>query len=102
MYCVKIGSDNRVQYVAQCFKKLPTGALPIESYPTENPITDYLYLNNSFVYDPAPVVKSETSAESKPTTDDRLDAIEAAIMDIASTMYRDETEESDIEEDTNG
>lgn len=40
------------------------GAISIGSYPTEHPITDYIYQNGKFIYSPLPDVLSGT-AENK-------------------------------------
>lgn len=102
MHYIRLDENNRIVFSMNCFDYIPSNMIPINSAPTEHPITDYLYKNGEFTYDPLPEPDPEPDPE--PTTEDRLDAIEAAIMDIASTMYDNKikesiTNESEVEND---
>jgi hypothetical protein len=71
MYYLKIDENNRIIYSAGYFDYIPFNLIPVESYPTEHPITDYLYINGEFIYSPDKKRKIQnqiTSSENQITT----------------------------------
>lgn len=93
---VKTDENDRVLNTAFYYGSfVPPDMQKIDACPEEGRITDYLYRNGEWIYDPVP---PEPDPEPVPTENDRLDAIEAAIMDIASAMYDDSSETDEVEE----
>jgi hypothetical protein len=92
MYYLKLRKNNRIAYVATYYDRIPDGMIAVSSYPKGKPISDYLYVDDQFIYDPLPRPDPEPIPESEPDNSERLDAIEAAIMDIASAIYGEESE----------
>ena len=69
-YALNIGEDNRI--LSATFEKFATQAMPIVSTLPDGDITDYLYVNSEYIYDPLP---KPPEPEPQPTSDEILDAL---------------------------
>ena len=74
-YALNLGRDGRVLSVTFP-QHAPTGALQVNELP-EGDISQYRYVNGEFVHDPLPLL----ATTPKPTTEDRLSALEAAMLE---------------------
>lgn len=82
MIVLNVSDDGRVLSAA-IYAKPPTGALMIdESELPTGSITDYLYVDGAFVYDPLPT--QEESTQEEPTQEERISALEEALDMILS------------------
>lgn len=79
MYALNLSESRRV--LSATFRKYaPSGAVFVNELPDGN-ISDYLYIDGSFVYDPLP--KQET-ADEIPTTEQRVTDLEEAMSLLLS------------------
>ena len=70
MYALNLNSDNRI--LSATFDEFAPPSQPrVEQLPDGN-ISDYLYVNDDYVYDPLPVPPTPTP---EPTADEILDAL---------------------------
>ena len=74
MYALNLSESGRV--LSATFRKYaPSGAVFVNELPDGN-ISDYLYIDGSFVYDPLP--KQETP-EDNPSAEERIAELEEAL-----------------------
>lgn len=72
MYALNLTDDCRI---LSAWVVLPNGnydGMPIVDYLPEDDITDYLYVDGKYVYEPLP---EPEQPEAEPTTDDVLNAL---------------------------
>lgn len=75
-YALNISEDNRI--LSACVV-LPNGkydGMPIVDVLPEGNLPDYQYINNEFIYNP---LLKEEPAESSPTLEDRVSALENTV-----------------------
>lgn len=73
MYALNLAEDHRI---LSAWKVLPNGnydSMPIVDTLPEGDITDYLYVDDKYVYDPLPKPE-QPEQETEPTVWDELDA----------------------------
>ena len=75
MYSLNLAPDGRV--LSATFERFAPGGVIVDALPEGN-LSDYVYSDGQFVYRPAPSVMTH----EEPTTEDRLDALEAALLEI--------------------
>ena len=76
MYALNLNSDGRV-LSATCPEYAPADVVLVDALP-EDDISDYLYVDGKYIYDPLP----EPEPDLTPTTGERLDALEAAVLEM--------------------
>ena len=75
-YALNLAENSRI-LSATYPQYATTTAVIVESLPEGN-ISDYLYINGEFVYDPIP----SSEVINIPTAEDRLEALEAAVLEM--------------------
>lgn len=84
MYALNLDNENRILSACVVLEGMDYTDMPIVDTLPEGDITDYLYINGHYEYAPLPKPESvETVTEA-----DRLEALEMAIMELASEVYR--------------
>lgn len=73
-YALNIAADRRI--LSATYERFASDtAVLVDTLPEGN-ITDYLYINNDYVYSPLPV---EEGPEPQPTTEERVIELEEAL-----------------------
>lgn len=75
-YALNLAEDGRILSATYPQYAPPTAPI-VDSLP-EGELYDHLYLNEKFIYDPLP----KPDAVEMPTTEDRLAALEAVMLDM--------------------
>ena len=70
MYSLNLAEDNRILSVCVCFEGIEYDNV-VDSFP-DGDITDYKYIDGSYVYDPLPKPEPELQ---EPTADELLDIL---------------------------
>lgn len=73
MYVLNIDNETNRILSAAIMPKTPIGAVPVYTLP-DGDITDYLYVDGAYVYDPIPTPEEPT--EPQPTPEERIAALE--------------------------
>lgn len=86
-YALRLTDDNRIH---SAWRVLPNGkydGMPIVDTLPDGDITDYLYVDGGYIYDPLP---EPEPPEPTPTQDERLTALEEQLDMILSGVTADE------------
>ena len=71
MYALCLSEENRIIYACVVLPSTPADLPRVDTLPEGN-ITDWLYVNKKYVYDPLPV---PPTPEPEPTADEILNAL---------------------------
>lgn len=83
-YALNLTEDNRI---LSAWVVLPNGnydGMPIVAELPEGDITDYLYIDGEYVYDPLPA--PETPEVTEPTLEDRVDTLEESSAEMSEAL----------------
>lgn len=72
MYVLNLESETNRILSAAIMPKPPAGAVLVDALP-DGDITDYMYVDGAYVYDPLPEPEPETPS---PSDSERIDALE--------------------------
>lgn len=81
MYALNLGSDGRI--LSATFDEYAPEGQPRVNVLPDGDITDYLYIDGEYIYDPLPEAE-QVEPTPTPSDSERITALEDTIMEIIS------------------
>lgn len=81
MYALKLSDDNRIMYACKVLEKGNYSHLTVVDTLPEGDVTDWLYIDGEYIYDPLP---EQEQAEPVRSTEERLTELEESFAMILS------------------